>query len=187
MRVVQFKSRNKDNKNIVGFKQRFEQFLYDYESKGTEELEKAFSDFVEKGLKGEVSRCYININETNEEKVLKELQIALINDVITLKNYKSKIISLSDKNSKTRKFLLDFDSKDKNKLDKFIEYVLDLDKKMKSKKPLEIELIKETINGYHVLFNRGFYLDKPYIKENYPMIDVDDKHNKLLYDWRKNV
>lgn len=52
MRTVLFRSRNKDNKSVPGFTERYKSFLT---RKTPEELHGAFEDFVEKGLGGETS------------------------------------------------------------------------------------------------------------------------------------
>ena len=53
--TVLFKSRNKDNKHLEGFKERSKTFLSD---KSFEELTEKFKQFAEEGVSGELSRFY---------------------------------------------------------------------------------------------------------------------------------
>lgn len=64
MKGVFFVSRNKDNKDVKDFKQRKISFLTD---KSLDELKGKFDAFVARGVKGELSRFYISVNERNNE------------------------------------------------------------------------------------------------------------------------
>lgn len=59
-------SRNKDNKGVLGFKQRTKSYLC-YESEESKMIEK-FDRFVLDGVRGEKSRLYKSVNARNEEK-----------------------------------------------------------------------------------------------------------------------
>lgn len=62
-------SRNKDNKGVLGFKQRTKAYLC-YESEEAKIMEK-FDRFVSDGVRGEKSRLYKSVNARNEEKTKK--------------------------------------------------------------------------------------------------------------------
>ena len=120
------------------------------------ELQEQFNVFVEQGVWGETSRCYVSFNETDDVKMcyglvhelLKRLQQGQAPDL-------SKIVQLaigeSNKkaNLKTRKCLIDVDTKDNETLDKVVEIL--------NKNGVPIELMYQTPNGYHILCTRGLY------------------------------
>ena len=65
MRIVLFVSRNKDNKETTPkFKERTVRFLT---TLPIEEIEKQFDFFVNYGLPNEFSRCYISLNERDND------------------------------------------------------------------------------------------------------------------------
>lgn len=59
--VVLFKSRNKDNKHVEGFKENSKQFIVTDMSKVSEK----FEQFVSKQLDGVLCRCYAFVNKRN--------------------------------------------------------------------------------------------------------------------------
>lgn len=74
--IVLFISRNKDNKNVEGFKQRSYSFLTNKQYNSVEDeldLLKDFKNFVRKGVVGETSRWYMSINERDSKKVNNKL------------------------------------------------------------------------------------------------------------------
>lgn len=109
LKVALFVSRNKDNKDIEGYKQRKFPFLT---SKSEEELIDAFEDFAQEGVLGETSRFYISVNTRSHEKTHKALLHYLIdNPDVKLESIAGKISSLASKeeNRNSRLFLLDCD------------------------------------------------------------------------------
>lgn len=109
LRVAFFVSRNKDNKNIVGFKERKLPFLT---AKTEEELMTKFRVFVQEGVSGELSRFYISVNDRSHEKTYKALLHYLIdNPNIKLESIAGKVASIASKeeNRNSKLFLLDCD------------------------------------------------------------------------------
>ena len=66
LRVVLFKSRNKDNRDLDGFKERSVGFV---STRGMDQLEAEFQDFVRKGVPGELCRMYVTVNRRDNDKV----------------------------------------------------------------------------------------------------------------------
>lgn len=150
--AIKFASRNKDNKSIPDFKQRYNAFLTSLELDDPK-LQSQFEDFVAKGKIGELSRFYVAVNERNPTEVNKSIAIFLINnpsyDPAKLAN-KSYSISMDSKNALTKKWLFDFDSSDKKLLDQFINDILE------SGFAKQEVLIHKSISGYHVILPHGF-------------------------------
>ncbi len=94
LKVVLFVSRNKDNKLLVGFKERKKNFLT---TKEPEELQKEFNAFVNDGLVGEVSRFYISVNSRDNEKIQQSLQHYLLDNNVDMSKIDSKIASIAAK------------------------------------------------------------------------------------------
>lgn len=147
--VVMFVSRNKDNKSVIGFKERTRAFLT---QKLPEELEKDFEAFCRQGLPHEFNRIYISVNSRKHEVVRRSLQHYLIDHPETnLANIESLIASLSVKKGTalTKKFLFDYDG-DNNSFKYFLEDVKAIfgDENLIS--------FNKTPNGYAVVTDRGF-------------------------------
>ena len=75
LRVVLFKSRNKDNRALDGFKERSVGFV---STRSLDQLETEFQDFVRKGMPGELCRMYVTVNRRDNAKVLRGLQHYLL-------------------------------------------------------------------------------------------------------------
>lgn len=147
-----FESRHKDNVGVKNFKRRHKSLAFNNEK----ELREQFNVFVEQGVWGETSRCYVSFNETDDVKMcyglvhelLKRLQQGQAPDL-------SKIVQLAigesnkKSNLKTRKCLIDVDTRDNETLDKVVEVL--------NKNGVPIELVYQTPNGYHILCTRGLY------------------------------
>ena len=167
-----FESRHKDNIGVKNFKRRHKSLAYTNEK----ELREQFNVFVEQGVWGETSRCYVSFNETDDVKMcyglvhelLKRLQQGQAPDL-------SKIVQLaigeSNKkaNLKTRKCLIDVDTKDNETLDKVVEIL--------NKNGVPIELMYQTPNGYHILCTRGLY---PKLLEGIDDVDFKGTIGHLL-------
>ena len=166
---VLFMSRNKDNKDVVGFKQRRQSFLisdfnevyYGYR------FHQKFLNFRDEGVDGELSRCYISFNLRDASKVRKSLLIDLIeDDSVSLTHMTSRIVSIAMKAgmNKTKRWMFDVDTLDDDKVNAFL-------KDLESHGYIETDAYaffsatetsallycsQRTINGYAVLVNRGF-------------------------------
>ena len=152
LNTVMFVSRNKDNKNIEGFKQRSMNFV---STKHPEELSGKFQEFVERGVEGEFSRFYISVNARDPEKVHKHLMHFLIDHPdYPLDKMESKIASLADRTdcALTKKWLFDLD--DMNMVEAY-EFASDVIKagEFESMESMEI---RRTVSGYSLVVPRGF-------------------------------
>lgn len=179
---VLFKSRNKDNKGLKGFKERKKIFFTEGEP---EFLVDKFNDFVAEGVPGELSRFYYSVNPRDVEKT----NIALIKFLLDHPDYplekiQGKVNSLSNRkeNASTKRWLIDFDS-----LDVPEEQIVNEVTEAGNFDPSEIEVIR-TIGGYHLITPRGFdsrSLIKKYNKEKEEIFTV--KRDELfLYRWAEN-
>lgn len=148
MKGVFFVSRNKDNKDVKDFKQRKISFLTD---KSLDELKGKFDAFVARGVKGELSRFYISVNERNNESTIKDLQHYLLDHpTFSATKLESKVTSLAmqPQNAAEHKWLFDYDSS--KDLDRFVE-----DLTLEGFKENEIEVHK-TVHNYAVIVSHGF-------------------------------
>ena len=141
-----FASRNKDNVGVKNFKVRQKSLSYTNEK----ELRDQFNLFVERGVWGETCRCYVSFNETDDVKMSYSLVHELLNRVQQgqapdLSQIIQLAIGESNKKSnlKTKKCLIDVDTKSNNTLDKVVDVL--------NKDGVPIELMYETPNGYHIL------------------------------------
>ena len=161
--VILFKSRNKDNKHIEGFKERSNSFI---SSKSYSELLPDFKAFVEKGVKGELCRMYMSINPRSNSKTFKALQHKMIDsefDLSTLPQKAASIAALKGNadDSKNLKWLFDFDPiPDTDIKESVKEFVKDVktcyeNTERKNNTPIDIE-IRKTLNGYAVIVDKRF-------------------------------
>lgn len=118
LRVVLFVSRNKDNKEVEGFKERSYSFLTKKQYNSVEDildLLKDFHNFVNKGVLGETSRFYFSVNGRSSEKTNKQLIHYLVDHPdINSSEIPSKTVSLASQVhcAVTKKWLFDFDIPD---------------------------------------------------------------------------
>lgn len=174
--VVLFRSRNKDNKHIEGFKERRKAILVD-ESTNEKDIREAFYEFVQDGLIGEVCRLYVSVNNRSTAKVKKALIIKLLNDDIRLTNLESVVCSVAMKpeNAAEKKWLFDFDSKDTTLL---LNFTADLIENMRiGGQQNEFEKYS-TPNGYHFVVEHGF--DSRELLEKYKDVATLDRNAMRL-------
>lgn len=161
--VILFKSRNKDNKHIEGFKERSNSFV---SSKSYSELLPDFKAFVEKGIKGELCRMYISVNPRSNSKTFKALQHKMIDGEFDLSTLPQKVASIAAikenaDDSKNLKWLFDFDpipdTEIKESVERFVEDIKTCygNTERKDDKPINIE-VRKTLNGYAVIVNKRF-------------------------------
>lgn len=153
MYTIQFISRNKDNREVEGFKPRSENFAVDDVGRAKDRIQRKFSDFVNRGVNGEKSRMYVSVNERDDNKTRKALVHFLIDhEDYPLHNLESKLASIADKpeNAKTHRWLFDFDSS----LDEDLEYFLNL---IPDDIPTEVH---KTPHGYGIVVEHGVRLPK---------------------------
>lgn len=142
-------SRNKDNKNILNFKQRTKTIL-EYRENEVKVFE-AFKNFAEKGVDGEQTRLYRSVNSRNEEKVKREFIIRLLRDESNINKFNRMLVSTAQQKCcrDENKWLFDFDMDDGLLV---MEFVNDIHKFSGTK---DVE-VKSTPNGYHAVVPHGF-------------------------------
>lgn len=180
LRQIAFQSRAKDNKDLENFKVRKKfRLVTDEEFKNIEKLKEDFNKFVEEGVAGETCRFYAAFNDIDEAVLKKALIIKLLSDDnAKLTNINNIMVSLSMTSKlNTKRWLFDFDLKDKVLLKEFVD---DLGKFFK---PEEIE-IRDTPNGFHVITEHGcdtreLLKDRPYVEnkrtDGTTIIDIKTK------------
>lgn len=161
--VILFKSRNKDNKHIDGFKERTNSFI---SSRSYVELLPDFKTFVEKGVTGELCRMYMSVNPRSNSKTFKALQHKMIDGEFDLSSLPQKVASIAAlkgnaDDSKNLKWLFDFDPIPnvdiKESVKEFVEDVKNCyeNTERKDNTPIDIE-IRKTLNGYAIITNKRF-------------------------------
>lgn len=167
-----FASRNKDNVGVKNFKVRQKSLSYTNEK----ELREQFNLFVEQGVWGETSRCYVSFNETDEVKMCYSVVHELLNriqqgQVPDLNKLIQLAIGESNKkaNLKTKKCLIDVDTKSSDIFKNVVD-VLNED-------GVPIELTYETPNGYHILCSRGL---NPKLLEGLDDVEIKGTVGNLL-------
>lgn len=180
--VVLFVSRNKDNKGVKDFVERRKSFIT-HEPIYSAKLEHEFINFVKEGMPGELSRMYYSVNERNPEKIHKILMHFLIdNPDFNLCAIDSKLagIAANKECALTKRWMFDFDIKDKEKVLEFCNDIEDISSGVDIKSDVNVE-VHETPNGYAVITDRGFDIRK--LLEKWGN-DVTLKRDDLLcYRW----
>lgn len=175
--VVLFISRNKDNKSVPDFKERSYSFIIS-DSEPTNNLIKDFSNFVNKGVPGEVSRLYFSINTRDRNKVQKDLIHFLIDEPnfdLTSINSKLAGIAMKKENALTKKWMFDFDINDLNAVEDFVKDIKSIDENIKVQ-------FASTKNGYVVITNRGFDTRELFKKWDPKEVNLKRDGMKLI-DW----
>lgn len=179
--VVTFVSRNKDNVGVKDFRPRVKNMLVDPR---TNEIDSLFTDFVNKGVKGEFCRCYLAINETDEEKVKVALAKFLIDEAVSpsdwnLTKIQSKVAALSSlsQNKKTKHWLFDCDCN-------HTTTVAFMDDILKTDPEVEILQVSPTPHGYALVVSRGF--DTREILKKYPDIELK-KDSPVCLQWARKL
>ncbi len=154
-------SRNKDNKNIPGFKERSKNILEYIENE--DRVREAFKDFASKGLPGEQTRLYRSVNSRNEDKIREDLLVRLIKDKPSVTKLDRILASVSQQvyNRDESKWLFDFDVDDENLMNEFVTDV----KRLITPKPDPSKSIiphipkvnvSKTPHGYAIVVPHGF-------------------------------
>ena len=186
--TVMFTSRNKDNKELEGFKQRTKAFLHNHDLEDdlnlsdtimwiVLELRKEFAYFVDQGVIGETSRMYISINPRDTDKANTDLVHYLIDNPNTSpNNVYNKLVSFSSKkeNALSQRWLFDIDT------DKEEEFnsVLDSIKYCGEFNESSLALSK-TVNGYAIVVPHGF--DSRKVLEEHDFVELKRDGSLLSY------
>lgn len=166
--VYLIRSRNKDNKDIEGFKERAKTLIM-YESK-EDKVRREFELFASGGLVGEKTRLYKSVNARDEEKCRKGLMHRLI-DGASIANIETVLASVCQQkeNRAESKWLFDFDCTDTSVLESFV-------KDVEEHSPVSVH---KTPNGYAVVSEHGF--DTRELFEKYKDYDIGLKKDELLF------
>lgn len=177
--VYVLRSRNKDNKDVPNFKERYRTILA-YDEDETRIFEQ-FRNFAKEGLPGEKTRLYRSVNKRNEEKVLMGLLIRLIEEKpsVTKVNRILASVAQQKENAAEKKWLFDFDIDDEVLLDSFIKDIKACSSDIQISK-------KKTPNGFAIVTNHGF--DTRELLKKYADYDITLKRDELLFlDMIENV
>ena len=171
--VVLFVSRKKDNTCFEDFVERRISFIT-HDTLDSESLQRKFSDFVNAGQPGEMSRLYYSVNERDGEKIYKALLHFLIdNPEFNLCSIGSKLagIAATKECAKTKRWMFDFDINDENKVKEFCEDIANIDSEVKV-------ILLKTPHGYAVITSRGF--DTRELMKKWDQEDIALKRDDLL-------
>lgn len=170
--VVLFKSRNKDNKHVEGFKENSKQFLVT----DMEKVSEKFEQFVSKQLDGVLCRCYITINKRNGDLIQKQLISYLALNDMDLSKIESKTVSIAmlPQCATTKKWLFDFDYDGEEQVLEFIEDIKNI------YNTLEVKY-KKTVHGFAVITSHGF--DTRALLAKWSECE-NKKDGMLLIDWK---
>lgn len=180
VRVCLFVSRNKDNKDIEGFKERRVAFLTTKDYYDTR-LNDDFIDFVNKGVEGETSRMYMSVNARNTKKIYKELLHFLFdNPDFNLTHIQGKLAGIGAKkeNALEHKWLFDFDSKN---LKEEIDFMCDISNYVNCD---DIHSYP-TPHGYAVIVDHGFDIRE--LMEKWGDVVTLKRDDLLCINWVYNV
>lgn len=175
--IVLFVSRNKDNKEVEGFKERRYSFIT-HDAIGSEKLKQKFAEFVFSGVKGEFCRCYYSANERDPEKIHKQLLHFLIdNPDFNICDIQPKLAGIANTKecAKTKRWMFDFDIDDEAKVNEFMADIAAIDP--------EVEITHyKTPHGYGVVVSHGFDTRKLYEKWDRSLTECK-KDDLMCIDW----
>lgn len=171
-----FKSRNKDNREVEGFKERSWAFFTD---DPVSDYARRFPAFVSQGQPGEFCRCYISVNSRDMAKVKDRLICQMVMDkAFPMDRLESEAVSVAMKAecAAEHKWLFDFDVDDPAKLDEFLDdvrkYVNDAD-----------IWPHRTPHGWAVVVNHGFDTREIYDKWGKNDQVTLKRDDMLCYGW----
>lgn len=170
-KIIFFVSRNKDNKDIPNFKGRCETHLI--RGDPAEHIID-FVAFCKKGVKDEMCRMYVSVNERKLDKAKKKLMTRLINeDNFDLVHIESETVGCAMQSdcAAEHHWLFDFDSLDEELLKQF---QADLTKYT----PYDTH---RTPNGYALIAEHGF--DCRELIEKYKDVITLKRDDFLCYRW----
>lgn len=184
--TVMFTSRNKDNKELDGFKQRTKAFLHKHSLEEdlklsetiesiVSELREEFEYFVDQGVKGEVSRMYISINPRDTDKANIDLVHYLIDNPSTSpNNVYNKLVSFASKkeNALSQRWLFDIDTDNEEEFNSVLDSIKYYGKFNESSLTLS-----RTVNGYAIVVPHGF--DSIKVLEEHEFVELKRDGNLL--------
>lgn len=184
--TVMFTSRNKDNKELDGFKQRTKALLHKHNLEEdlklsdtfegiVSELREEFEYFVDQGVKGEVSRMYISINPRDTDKANIDLVHYLIDNPSTSpNNVYNKLVSFASKkeNALSQRWLFDIDTDNEEEFNSVLDSIKYYGKFNESSLTLS-----RTVNGYAIVVPHGF--DSRKVLEEHSFVELKRDGNVL--------
>ena len=184
--VYCFISRNKDNKNIEGFKTRYKSILA-YEE-DFDKIEKEFKEWAAAGVPGERTRLYRTLNARAEDKIRDAFMVHIIKNkpLTTTKSYSNLLTSIAMKSEcrEESKWMFDFDIDDEELVDVFIKDIeqittvyLDENQEIVATHGIKAKKYK-TPNGYAIVVPHGF--DTRNLLEKWGEYDITLKRDDLL-------
>lgn len=190
--VYMFRSRNKDNKEIEGFKERCKTII-EYK-KNEDKVRAAFEKFAAEGLPSEKVRLYRSVNSRNEEKIREELIIRLLRDKPSMTKLNRVLASVAQQveNRDESKWLFDFDCDDEDRACSFVEDIKKMTKIYWDNEKTELAMdsthteIHKTPHGYAIVVDHGFNTRE--LMENWKDYDITLKKDELLFlDIKENI
>ena len=185
--VYCFISRNKDNKNIEGFKTRSKSILAYEEDFG--KIEKEFKEWAAAGVPGEKARLYRTLNARAEDKIRDGFMVHLIKNkpLTTTKSYSNLLASIAMKaeNRAESMWIFDFDVDKEDAVDEFIEDIKQFTTIYWNDNQEKIAVLGmdakkyKTPNGYAIVVPHGF--DTRNLLEKWGEYDITLKRDDLLF------
>ena len=164
--IVLFVSRNKDNKDIEGFKER-RQFFITNEPIDSSKLKVKFANFAAEGVEGETSRMYYSVNARDGKKIYQQLLHFLIdNPDFNLCSIQPKLagIAAAKECALTKHWMFDLDTDDG-----YAAWAVCQNIRLYAP---DVEIKKyKTPHGYAIVVNHGF--DTRPLMELWEKIDID--------------
>lgn len=172
--VYIIRSRNKDNKDILNFKERIKIILEYKENE--DKVNEEFHKFAADGVPGERTRLYRSLNSRNEAKIREELVIRLLRDKPSVTKLNRTLASVAQqvKNRDESKWLFDFDVDDELLMCDFVHDVIIFSGISLS----DIQAYK-TPHGYAIVVPHGFDIRK--LMEKWKDYDITLKRDELLF------
>lgn len=173
--VILMVSRNKDNHDIVGFKERRKAMFCE---KNMDRIYRKFNSFVNEGINGEACRLYISVNARDEKKVQK----TLIHELIDAEDFNFTAIegvlagiAARKENAAEHKWMFDFDNQDIDLVNNFIKDIYN------SCADIEVKHYA-TPHGYAIVVDHGF--DTRELMEKWKDIVSLKRDDMLCYDYK---
>lgn len=172
--VYLMRSRNKDNKDIEGFKER-SKTIVEYKQ-NIEKVLNEYHNFAQQGVKGERTRLYRSVNSRNENKIREELTIRLIRDKPSMTKLNNVLASVAQQteNRDESKWLFDFDVDNRELVADFLSDI----NHFSGIKLINISCNK-TPHGFAVIVPHGF--DTRKLMEKWKDYDITLKKDELLF------
>lgn len=198
--VIVFMSRNKDNKEIPGFKERRKAFTVSEKSLSTKDgniaVNRLFYNFVKDGKPGELSRLYISINKRSNEKTFIALQHEMLNRKFNLATMPQKIASIAARKEnaydpKNLFWLFDFDRIDglsdnefDNKIQEFVEDVKLTYTLTKGEYLDGLMFMRKTVTGAAIIV--GDHFNTRELLKRWPNVTLK-RDDLMLVVWKENT